>query len=362
MKINYFKEIHDFMAIIYQSLRSPTYRRMLIKTMYHNACVMIDENGEENRDRIIYYIRYVSSCGFFALWRFTLASLDFSDEMGFTPVIDWEGQQLYSEDGPVNGTMNPYEYYFEQPASVSVESAKKSRHVVFSENSRHKTRNHICPDYDLYDDEYRLKRLAELQRKYIRINEATRIKLERDVNSLGIQGTVIGVHVRGSDFALETKGHPKRSNVGEYIHAVIQYIKEYGAKYVFLATDDIHILEAFREKFRHRLVYFNDVERSSDYVGVHFMKDNRENHHYLLGYEVLRDVYVLSRCDYLIAGSSNVSLAARVFAEADGRHYKKIKFIYHGLSTNYRKKRLLIWRYNKYRKNTEKPQRNTGSG
>ena len=40
--------------------------------------------------------------------------------------------------------------------------------------------------------------------------------------------------------------------------------------------------------------------------------NKRANHHYKLGYEVLRDMYTLSECQGIVAGLSNLSIFFRI--------------------------------------------------
>lgn len=327
-------EFYRLGNIFYQSMTNADYRKRLIKTMTHPACVLIDEFGKENPDKIIYYIHKNSCSGFFALWKFTLASLDFADEMSFAPYISWTGQPLLSERDFINGSQNPFEYYFKQPEEISFDSVKKSRRVIDAERSGNRTRYPIYSDYELYDDIRRFERLVDLQKKYIKVNDETNRKLERDYSNLVKECSMIGVHVRGADFNLELKDHPAKVSLNEYIYEVKKIRKKTGIHKVFLATDDRHVLKKFREEFQDQLLMYPDTRRTSSHVGVHFLNSHRKHHHYLLGYEVLRDVYTLSRAKAFVGGASNVSLAARVFAQAAGNHFDECKILYAGTSRN----------------------------
>lgn len=87
-------------------------------------------------------------------------------------------------------------------------------------------------------------------------------------------------------------------------------LKKYGFNKIFLATDDVSTVDLFRKEFGKNLLYYEDVTRSSGDVSVAFSDNVRENHHYKLALEVIRDMYTLSRCNGLIAGKSQVSICA----------------------------------------------------
>lgn len=66
----------------------------------------------------------------------------------------------------------------------------------------------------------------------------------------------------------------------------------------------------------------------------------RKDHHFLLGYEVLRDMLTMARCEGLIAGYSNVSLAAQTFkynmnASYEYLHINESRIIETGISANH---------------------------
>ena len=49
------------------------------------------------------------------------------------PVVDWENYRLpHSEDVPVNGTCNAWEYYWKQPSLYTLEEVYRSKHVILS--------------------------------------------------------------------------------------------------------------------------------------------------------------------------------------------------------------------------------------
>lgn len=89
---------------------------------------------------IMYLERDSGSGGFCAEWVYWLNRLSFSDKMGFKHCINWTDSQFYKESELENN--NIFEYFFEQPANISVEDAVESQNVIFDYNTI---------DYGYYD-------------------------------------------------------------------------------------------------------------------------------------------------------------------------------------------------------------------
>ena len=100
---------------------------------------------------------------------------------------------------------------------------------------------------------------------------------------------------------------------------------------LLLATDDTGALKEFERCFGGKLSYYKDTFRSDADTSVAFSEDSRENHHYMLGLEVLRDRETLSRCGALIAGLSQVSLAARIRKAGLNKEYQDLCIIDPGI-------------------------------
>ncbi|MBR5116692.1 MAG: hypothetical protein IK096_06455, partial [Lachnospiraceae bacterium] len=92
------------------------------------------ESDEElSAEGAIYHIAMErSDSGFFADYNRLLQYLYFADRMGLRPVVEYSEAFCYAEDHPVNGTTNPFEYYFRQPAGISLQEMKKKATVVRS--------------------------------------------------------------------------------------------------------------------------------------------------------------------------------------------------------------------------------------
>lgn len=332
-------EFIHYWGVCLKMCRDETFRIKLF-TLYDTPdALMFKHLGKENPSKNI-YLMYCNNPtrGFFSLFNLVLDGLQFADYYHLTPVIQWGSSTLYHEKDGVNGIKNSYEFYFRQTSNVSVESARESENVVFYEFSHRKL---SIPDFNLTVgasltdnrrmEEYLNKR-AEIIRKYIRFSDEVERHLEDTVHSL-LQGErTLGIHVRGTDMRAGYNGHARIVPPEEYLSAARKVFKEKKFDKIFLATDEAAVIQLFEQEFGSRLLYFTDIMRSENGEALHFSYNKRKHHQYLLGLEVLRDMYALSICDGLIAGISNVSLAARMMKKSYKKEYEYIDILSNGFN------------------------------
>ncbi len=112
------------------------------------------------------------------------------DICGYIPVIHSGPDFSYQEKGKVNGTNNPFEYYFNQPASVSVQNAKISRNVVNADAVHRQMVELILtgkPSNYKVNKRY-MSMMAYIVNKYIRFNEKTLEYVLNGMKELNIAG------------------------------------------------------------------------------------------------------------------------------------------------------------------------------
>ncbi len=74
--------------------------------------------------------------------------------------------------------------------------------------------------------------------------------------------------------------------------------------------------------------------RSDGNRSVAFSKSDRRCHHYLLGREIVRDMYTLSLCDGLVAGKSSVSYMSNLYKHSRNEEYEYMHIIDKGNNVN----------------------------
>ena len=293
--------------------------------------------GEKNKGKVIMLLENQSHhAGFCAVWVYILNRLSFSDKMGFYHVIDWEESEFYHEDHPIHGSTSIFEYYFKQPSGITLEDARKSNFVVYDWNNPEFGYNdtfHVGDTNDYRFTEKDIEQFAEIQRKYVHLHGDIASDIEKQIQSL-FRGkkNVVGVHARGADAKIGYKGHPTIVTAEDYIGETEKMVEKLKADLVFLATDDQDILNKFKQAFGDKLVYYSDVIRSTGTVMNCFIEKPRENHHYLLGLEIIRDVYTLSICSGFVCGMSYVSFIVQIIKRANRECFDDFIRIFKGIN------------------------------
>lgn len=292
--------------------------------------------GNENLGKNIFFIKlFGKKRGLGGFLHHTLLALYESDKLGFIPYVYYDENNPYKEKSILT-TNNTYEYYFKQKENLTIDKVNKSNRVFyFNDAFLERIELELCKENTdmkagYYINEDYLKALGKIAKNYLVLNENVIEYIQESINdkleNKIYNNAVLAVHARGTDYALNWKNHPNMVSVEDFFIEIDKALEQYNFEYIFLATDDSNRLEAFKNKYKEKLMYFSDVHRSSGKVNVALEKNNRENNAYLNGLEVIRDIYTLAQCQGLIAGLSQVSTMARIVNYTlDKRYiYKKI--------------------------------------
>lgn len=298
--------------------------------------VSLEKFGDKPGESMIYFIDMKEShSGFFADHNRLLSLLYFADIYGLRPVVQYSSGYCYAEKHPVNGTENPFEYYFKQPGGISLEEMKEYKCVLLG---RKENGNAVIPikggTGGYARNEQYIDEMARITAKYICLNDKIDRQFKQEIGQLLDGKNTLAVHVRGTDFKQNFNGHPVQVRTEEYLKAAQKVFEEGAYERIFLATDDSEALNLFKSQFQESLVYYEDVVRSDGNDTVMHSEIQRENHHYLLGVEVLRDMYTLAACNGLVAGLSQVSFAARIQKKSSGDNYKDLVVIDKGINSH----------------------------
>lgn len=295
--------------------------------------------GPLNRGKVVMLLENQSQYGgFCAIWIYFLNRLTFSDKMGFYHVINWNQSEYYQEKHPVNGATSIYEYYFQQPSGISLKEAKQSCCVVYDWNNPEYGFNdvfHVGGDKDYQFTAKDIAKFAKIQKKYIRLHPDLAEKISNEIKQL-LQGkkNVLGVHARGADTKVGYKNHPTAITAEDYLERTDKIAKQMKADLIFLATDDQQMLEQFIDKFGEKLIYYKDVVRSNGTVMNCYVENERKNHHYMLGIEIIRDVYSLAACQGFVCNMSYVSMMVQILKKANNEKFKVFSRIFRGINEN----------------------------
>lgn len=311
----------------------PSYLNRLLEEKYSEKPedIYLKKYGNKNPDKFFCVIRlhpeWIPTAGFFALFNRTLGALYYADYYSFTPIIDNWNLSAYEEEEKINNTYNVFEYYFEPVSEFSIVQALQSRNTVMLKDInadlilKHSNMSCWYIPTSIYID-----KLAQIYNKYIKLNQSTKKMLCEDYKKLKLSGKTLGIHYRGTDYKLGVQNHPKQYSLEAFKIAIDKIIAKNKIDSIFLATDDSEALEFFCKYYPQTRFYTNTL-RSDGNVSVAFMESSRKSNNYYLGYEVLRDMITLSCCNGLVAGFSQVSLAARICKKANGEDFEILELL-----------------------------------
>ena len=296
------------------------------KCLTRKYCISVTKLLDKKR----YYIirRRAPWAGFYANYLYVAGHVVYAQKKGYIPVVDMQNYPtLYNENDVFKGTMNSWEYYFEQPGGVNLETALQSKNYILSDYS-------TMREYIPYKDgpsyfEIDWKK-AENIVSVIKNDLAPKKEIIDSAvsfwNEKCIGKTVLGVHYRGTDKKQHVKNHFLSATLTNYLKSVEQCMDEYNPDIILLCTDDEEAINVFNNKYSGKVIFSNAFRAAEgDTEGIHLKKGVvRKHHNYLLGKEVIIDVTLLSYCDYFVFSHSNVATAAMF---TNDRHYKKIYFV-----------------------------------
>lgn len=281
-----------------------------------------DNEGYYLRKRLQarYYIicRPALGAGFFSNYYWVLGHMIFAQKLGYIPVVDMKNYKtLYSEEEPVRGEMNAWNYYFENVGKVSVDEAYASgRYILAKEEPLHKYANRYCDALYRYPSRRAIEYYYPIMRKYLKIKPDIQKNFEEEwKDKVRSDEKVLGVHIRGTDMK-NNLGHPVPADLESYVRVISQILEmDKEVAYIFLATDEEETVQSVVERFSNRCgVIVNEAFRSKAQVqahktGIHeqSIEKPRKWHKYNLGLEVLKDAFFLHKCNYLVCGHSNIT-------------------------------------------------------
>jgi len=291
--------------------------KKLVLEGYHNPDFLeIISRGDDYRGQVVYHIgAYGCSVGFFAEFLFLLIRLYYAEDRGFTPYVCWGDDFLYYEADGIENEQNAFLYYF-CPVS-QVENSENAAHVLMATHYHiQDVQKRLNTHGYVVSQEY-MDALSNMIKKYICYNEKTKVYLEKGYEQLIGHKKALAVHFRGTDYRRQYNNHPVFVTIEDEIEKARELYNTKGYETIFLATDEQEAVEAFRKEFGDLVKVFEDTWRADGGdESVAYSHAQREHHHYLLGLEVLRDQYMLTRCDGLICGISNLTLSAQMMRKA----------------------------------------------
>jgi len=276
--------------------------------------------GKKNKTKKFYIIQRNSfNTGFFSNFTYVLNHLLIAKKKKFIPVIDMKNfPNLYNERNKINNTYNSWKYYFEAVSKYKLEEVYKSKNVFFSSGKFLK--NFIQNSGNL--------KFAPIIKKYIKINSIIK-NIEKKFYLKNFNNKIVlGVLFRGQDQKY-SPGHYLPPSVKQIIYKIDTYLKKYNIDKIFIVTEEQKYLDVLKKKYPNKIIFYNSL-RSYNTNRYYFY--SRKNHRYLLGKEILIEMLLLSKCDYVVGTNTNVIETAKLFSLVNNNRIQ-FDYINNGLNS-----------------------------
>jgi len=277
---------------------------------------------------LFHRIRHVDrGAGFCALITYALNGTKKALENNWLPVVDFSNHDVNDFFYDSNYGENVWDYYFEPVMGIS--AATLDNYISdkqIDENKIHEyptgqiLRWHTSEvgriatfwaNDNVHNPEKWMKEKRALGRqfvqKYIRV-KPTILKKVNDFYNAHLKGfNIIGVHIRGTDFA-----YAEPTKLEDYFKKIQSLDESSLTPYqkIFLATDQKQFVEAFKNQFGNDRLVTYTAARSESNVPVFL--DNKTSP-FKKGEDVLIDILLLSKSDYLLKGAAAVGEYAMWF-------------------------------------------------
>lgn len=227
-------------------------------------------------------------------------------------VVDLTGKTAYLD--PSRNELNPWDYFFAQPSYYRPEYVLKDIERGQITNYRNDTFTESNGLFSFHDGTMDwpadlVAKARDICAKYIKIHPeilaiANKFYWERMAGK-----KVCGLQVRGTDLWYQGHANGQRLDMKSVMDALDRQLETH--EFFYLATDEYRILEMFRGRYGARLIHYDDATLSKDGTAIH--KDTTIPG-YKKGVDVIVEAILLSRCNYLLAMSSNVSRFASIYS------------------------------------------------
>lgn len=333
------------MGVIYKKMQA--LKRIGILGVYNRIMYKIITRkrrktfGTLNADKTFYVIRGVDhhqkyyrgvAMNLLANYSYVLTHIMYAETKGWLPIVDQTKDPVNTKENyPINGTENPWEYFWEQPIPYSLEEVYQSKNVVLSKRS-------WFPQWDLgYSAEKHLDpsviQLYYSLSKRIPLNQNTANYVSEVSQSLFKNGKrFLGVSMRRGGHAKEDSyhapNHPIQPTPEEMLQIVQKRINEWDIDFVFLATEEQQYIDFFKNFLGEKLIFMPRRR----YNGWKKYKENENplyqpGQKYQTALEYLTEMELLAKCHCLIG---SITSGLRYAIIRNNSKFDKVEIIENG--------------------------------
>lgn len=279
------------------------------------------------------YAKTYGTMGFFAKFGYVLENLLRMEAlMGETneeliPYIDFESRPSTLRDYTNEDIKNEWDYCFTQVdrglvfSSPSITTDAKFYAGTYPEGGPKPTVG-VNPGGKNFRDKEMVTALGDVINKHIKVRPEILEKLNKEIK----QHKTLAVHCRRSEMYMLHDNIALKYENEVYFDKIMEVFTEGGFDKIYLATEEIDIINYFKEKIPNILLYQEGcyrILRDGSPFQASFGQVPRHHHYTLHAQEVLIDSLNMSMCDSLLCGISGVSNGAIYF---NSLQYKNVYY------------------------------------
>ncbi len=273
--------------------------------------------GKEYPDQTFYVIgQDDQSGGMWWLINKVIMHIAYAIDKGYIPVVDLQHFKTQYTDKRTFGKVNIWEQFLKQPFGYSLDSngtepknIAHAKNVILCKKEPAPFPEYLMGNTDYYENPERLQYFRNIFKQYIHFNSSTIQLFEKEKETLFKGRRMCGVLCRGTDYvAQRPKNHPIQPEPEDVIEDAKEVMNKYHCEGVFLATEDLDILNLFIDAFGENLSYVNQPRLSKkDIIPGELLAKSKKRLNitkssYEDGVKYLVSTYLLSKCDCFIGG------------------------------------------------------------
>ena len=256
-----------------------------------------------NKDKFFFIIKRDRWRGMFSNLHYVILQIIYAKSKGYIPIIDMQYfPTIYNEKKLLLNSFNSWEYFFKNTCRIKLDRVYMEYNYKFSDEKTVITsiiKKSLYPEFKNILSKISIKK--NLTQKF------NKFKKDNFKNK-----KILGVHFRGSDQKTAAL-HPFPPTINQMLKNSELLMNQYNFDHLFLVTEEEKYFNEFKKKFGSKLITYNCYRSKTDI----FKDYPRKNHRYLLGFETIINMLLLSETNYLLHSNSNFSAMAR--------HYSKKK-------------------------------------
>lgn len=239
----------------------------------------------------------------------------------------------HSEDYPINGTCNSWEYFWKQPSDYTLDEVYRSKNVILSTMNigqfGYIPNCAMTPPFNNY-----ARKIAKQCPKYsnlIPFNEYTESHVNQIYNELFPKdGKILGVVIRGSSYGTKKtqfSSHPTQLPIKDVIKEVYKCLEAWEYQYVFFMNEVQELVDIMKGEFGDKLIVLprmrDSLNRKTDGSELNPMYE--DGNRFKTNLDYITEVALLSKCDSLIGSMSSGTRTAIMWNNEKYEHIYILK-------------------------------------